>query len=131
MVPFKCVSYIFYNADTQQFVAVPCVTALCVKPLSSSSSWLEGSGYSSGKKHTPNNDRNEVPLHKVNKDLYPITDLSVYVHASTEHINRPNSAGPSTTSNVEVESKLQIQRTTELEGMNRDPVNEAERGRLL
>ncbi|KAJ4368559.1 hypothetical protein N0V86_009465 [Didymella sp. IMI 355093] len=109
------------------FVAVLCVNAPCVKPLFSSSSWLKGAGYSSGKKYTPNNDRNEVPLHKINKDMYPITDLSI--HASTEHINRPSSAGASTRNTVEDETKLQIQHTTEVEITSWDPVDQAERGR--
>lgn len=131
MVRSKGISFLqFAIADIYQFVAVLCVNAPCVKPLFSSSSWLKGSGYSSGKKYTPDSNRNEVPLHKVNKDLYPITDLSVHIHASTEHINRPNSADPSTTSNAEDESKLQVQRTTEVEVTSWDPVDEAERGKL-
>ncbi|KAF3051228.1 hypothetical protein E8E11_007742 [Didymella keratinophila] len=113
-----------------EFVAVLCVNAPCVKPLFSSTSWLKGSGYSAGKKYNPDSDRNEVLLHKVNKDLYPITDPSVHVHPSTEHINRPNSAGPNTKSNVDDESKLQIQRTTKVEVTSWDPVNEVGLGRL-
>ncbi|KAF2622347.1 hypothetical protein BU25DRAFT_211260 [Macroventuria anomochaeta] len=55
--------------------------APCVKLLFSSSSWMRGSGNSYDKKRTPNGGRGDIVLRKVNKDLYPITNLSV--HAST------------------------------------------------